>query len=1380
MLAKGQFSVKRRTPLISGQVFPYRTQFASLAPVPGFPEHLSPDAMPIQWPAFGGRALKPGPGFGHGSSTNTALEGEKTAMATHRKYGRTWWGAAWLKALRDVPDENRLARGRSYYAHGDVFDVRFDPEKLQLQALVSGSAYCPYEACFTFSPLGKADREKLLAVVSKDEPLVAEILDGNLPERLIDVCRREGIALFPTSWRELHPTCTCPDASAFCKHLAALFYLLLDQIDADPFMVFLTRGVDLRNELRKSGVDLRDLVQEKPRLPAELVASCPALRKAPVDDELIKNNGTDKELRAVRQLAALERLRSVVYTGLPDMSGVLASLLPERFRPAMPTGEKTRILVFLRLAERSLREIPENGEESEDASAARNQTLERLFEDLDTELIPTDLPESARLLPMAQLASDVEPRMVLGVVFKKPHARKAATQVLAELRAGALARTALTLPARTLGRLLPEIECFAALARAARALLFSRAITPIPVVSCAQTVRACPRLWWTPMMREPRVAALVGSLAEGISPWAFELVAPKARKALGLAADDPRLSQKVAFFVLTSILNSLIAGACAETAADLAQNHGAGAQTLIEAAVDVTEFDGRVPELFVQCFTRYFRAFLLADAYPWRPVLTARIHPDGVKLNFGILARDASSEAPAAAEAEATADSGSRKEALAEAAAPVFTGVPHPTYDLHRPVMLQRLLKDAAFAADRFMALNVIRTLAEACPVLSQIAATHGRPMTLDSRQLKDFLLESAPVLMVLGVTVMLPQSLRRILTPRLVVSASAAAGSKSALLDKDAIADFKWQAALGDHVLTEEELRELATRSGEIVRFGEDFVYLDPETLARLAYTIREQPQPTYLEKMRALLTGECEGAQVRLSPEIGKRLEMLTEVSDVRPPAGLRARLRPYQARGYAWLMKNLHLGLGALIADDMGLGKTLQVIAAVTKLKEEGELSRDKVLAVVPTTLMTNWTRELAKFSPSLTVGVYHGPDRRLPAKSRQPDVTITTYGTLRRDAEVLSSYGWRLLVLDEAQAVKNAATTQSLAVRSIKASQVIAMTGTPVENRLMEYWSILEIVQPRLLGSAEDFSRTFALPIENGHDPHAVEAFRRLTAPFMLRRLKSDKSIIADLPEKNSIDQFTTLTTEQAALYQKTLETLLRRIDGIDDRTRKAEDAAERNALRVTRRAALLTLITSLKQICNSPSQYLGTDTAMPDSGKGTALLETLERCQQADRKVLIFTQYREMGERLQRWIQNATGETVDFLHGAVPIAKRQSMVDRFQNDRTVRTMIVSLKAGGTGLNLTAASAVIHYDLWWNPAVEAQATDRAYRIGQRRDVLVYRFVTAGTFEERINEMLTSKRELADLTVAVGETWIGDLPGDELKTLFALDASAAPGRS
>ena len=791
-----------------------------------------------------------------------------------------------------------------------------------------------------------------------------------------------------------------------------------------------------------------------------------------------------------------------------------------------------------------------------------------------------------------------------------------------------------------------------------------------------------------------------------------------------------------------------------------------GSLTMLLAMQTPLPSRNEIPETLLKGMLRGLRPFLLGNSYPWRPVLTVRTHSDGIKINYGILGREVD---PAQIEVlESVEDSLFDEE----------TSSRTTTLSTKRPVMLKRLLKEDRYKDERFAAVSVLKTLTSAYPALSRIEETNGSPVTLERNELKKFLFDAAPVLTLLGVAVMLPERLKNLLKPRLVAHMDA--GTGKSFLGKDAFSRFDWRVAVGDREITQQELEELVKHAGEIVQLGDDFVYLEPNELARLAETVDKQPQPTYLEKMRAALMGDYEKngqqAEVFVSAEIRQRLKTLTEVTDIAPPENLNATLRPYQARGFAWLMKNLRLGIGALIADDMGLGKTLQVIATLLQLKNDGELNKTKALVVVPTTLMTNWQREIAKFAPELSVGVYHGSNRVLPEAVKDlPDVTLTTYGLMRRETEKLAGYKWRLLVLDEAQAVKNAASGQSVAAKSIKATQTIAMTGTPVENRLSEYWSILETVQPRLLGSLKDFTETFATPIETDHSEAAAEAFRRLTAPFMLRRLKSDKSIIADLPERNTIDQFTNLTAEQAALYSKVLEEHMAKLKKLDA---KAAADPTGNDAKTARRGQVLRLITSMKQICNSPSQYLKTEAATPDSGKAAALFDILGRCREASRKVLIFTQYREMGERLQTWIEKATGERPDFLHGGVSVKARQDMVDRFQTDRSVHSMIISLKAGGTGLNLTAASCIVHYDLWWNPAVEAQATDRAYRIGQRRDVLVYRFVTAGTFEERINEMLTEKQSLADLTVTTGETWIGDLSSSELQSLFSLDPKSVTG--
>lgn len=680
-----------------------------------------------------------------------------------------------------------------------------------------------------------------------------------------------------------------------------------------------------------------------------------------------------------------------------------------------------------------------------------------------------------------------------------------------------------------------------------------------------------------------------------------------------------------------------------------------------------------------------------------------------------------------------------------------------------KPILLKAILTDPEYERDRYAVIAGFQMLTSACPELAEVLKSQGKPFSMVPEDLKPFLFEARPALELLGVQVLLPKRLRKIFRPQLTAEISGTAKSSAGrFLTKEMLADFSWKVSIGSRELTEAEALQLFEKKGEIVQLDDEYVWLDPAEIEAIEKRLKQKRKPGYLERLRGALTGEIEGAGVQVSGDIMEKLREISREKEIPVPDDIRAELRPYQKRGYSWLMKNFRLGLGSLIADDMGLGKTLQVITALDELKREGELKTGKVIAVVPATLLTNWVREIRKFAPNLTAEIYHGSDRRLGDPDKRPDVLLTTYGTLRRDSEQLSKLSWRVMVLDEVQAVKNTGTGAYAAASSFPADRVIAMTGTPVENRLMEYWSIFSIVQPGLLGTASDFRENFSVPIENEHDPRAAEAFRKLVAPFMLRRMKTDKAIISDLPDCIVQDVMTTLLPEQAYLYQ---EALTRNLDAISRAEANSRDK------QVKRRALVLKLITELKQICNSPSQYNKQWSETPDSAKAETLFELLDECRENGRKVLVFTQYREMGELLQGWIAKKTGRKPEFLHGGVSVARRAVMVDDFQNNPDSHILLVSLKAGGTGLNLTAASVVIHYDLWWNPAVESQASDRAWRIGQQRDVLVYRFVTEGTFEERINEMLTEKRRITDLAVSSDENWVGDMSTSELRALFSL---------
>ena len=670
-----------------------------------------------------------------------------------------------------------------------------------------------------------------------------------------------------------------------------------------------------------------------------------------------------------------------------------------------------------------------------------------------------------------------------------------------------------------------------------------------------------------------------------------------------------------------------------------------------------------------------------------------------------------------------------------------------------KPILYKKILTEPAYESRRYATISLFESLGQVCHDIMPIVESGGQPARLERSDLTEFLFESVPALKLMGVTVMLPKRLQKLLRPKLMSEVKSPRGGVS-LLSRDAVTEYDWRLSIGGKEISQEEFEALCQHVGEVIPWNEDFVYLDAELIESMKAALEAPQEISKIDLLKASMTGEFMGFETKLSGNILKEIKRINQVKELPAPKSLNAKLRPYQERGFAWLAKNVELGVGSLIADDMGLGKTLQVISLMLSLKEKDDL-KTPVLAILPTTLIANWEKELKKFAPTLSFHVYHGQGRVM---NRNCDVVLTSYGTARRDATKLAKTPWRLLILDEAQAVKNPDSETVKALHRLKAGNVVAMTGTPVENRLMEYWSIFSFVEPALLGDAKTFSDRYAQRIEQEHDPKVAEEFKQLTSPFMLRRLKTDKSIINDLPEKTVNDHYVPLRPEQAALYSQTLDETLRLLDS-------SENGGKKQAL-------VLGLMTKLKQICNSPSQFQGTTPPVaPDSGKGEALMDLLDSAREAGRKVLIFTQFREMGERLQTWIENATGQRPDFLHGGVSLAGRTKMVERFQNDESVPVMIVSLKAGGTGLNLVAATVVVHYDLWWNPAVENQATDRAYRIGQKEAVDVYRFITSGTFEEKINDLLQAKSTLANLTVGVGESWLGDLSTDDLKSLLRL---------
>ncbi|MCK4417228.1 MAG: DEAD/DEAH box helicase, partial [Candidatus Latescibacteria bacterium] len=681
----------------------------------------------------------------------------------------------------------------------------------------------------------------------------------------------------------------------------------------------------------------------------------------------------------------------------------------------------------------------------------------------------------------------------------------------------------------------------------------------------------------------------------------------------------------------------------------------------------------------------------------------------------------------------------------------------------------ERLLADLGKTARLFPAIE--ESLKTASPV----------GLALDTNGAYTFLRQSAPLLEQSGFGVLLPpwwQKPAVRLGVKLKVKPKAESKTTGAgLLGVGGIVNYNWQVALGDQTLSPEEFEKLAALKVPLVRVRGQWVELNPAEIEAAIAFFKERHREGEMTLSEAMRLGlGQERSEVGL-PVVGIEAagwvgDLLNRVSGdlkitvLKSPRTFRGRLRPYQIKGFSWLVFLKQFGFGACLADDMGLGKTIQFIALMLHERITRRQKLKPTLLICPTSIVGNWHREIERFGPSLKVMLHHGTDRlsgkAFEKKVKKHNLVISTYALAHRDKELFSAVHWQCVALDEAQNIKNPAAKQTQAIRKIHGNYRVALTGTPVENRLSELWSIMEFLNPGYLGSAKDFRTRFAVPIERYRNRGQAETLKHLIQPFVLRRMKSDPTIINDLPEKMEMKVFCNLTGEQASLYQAV----------VDEMMEKIEDSEG-----IERKGLVLSTLMKLKQVCNHPAQFVRDRSTLPGrSGKLTRLVEMLEEVLEEDNKALIFTQFAEMGTMLRHHLQETTGVETLFLHGGTPRKQRDRMVQRFQADRHGPPLfILSLKAGGLGLNLTAANQVFHFDRWWNPAVENQATDRAFRIGQKKNVQVYKFVCIGTLEERIDQMIEQKKELAESIVGTGEAWLTEMSTEQLKEIFTLSREA-----
>jgi SNF2 family DNA or RNA helicase len=595
-----------------------------------------------------------------------------------------------------------------------------------------------------------------------------------------------------------------------------------------------------------------------------------------------------------------------------------------------------------------------------------------------------------------------------------------------------------------------------------------------------------------------------------------------------------------------------------------------------------------------------------------------------------------------------------------------------------------------------------------------------------------------------------------------------------------NSLIDFNWRFATNGVEMSEEEFMGMVNDNRRLVNFKGQWIKLDPAFIKHVQSILKKAEKEGL--HFSDILQQELADARdsddevldsrafanihIELSRQMKSMLRQLTEITDIPKhdvPSTFHGDLRPYQQQGVDWLLFLRKFHFGACLADDMGLGKTIQMIAYFVYVVEH-EKREAPFLIIAPTSVLGNWQKEIEKFAPSLKVHLHYGPNRAkgedFHVSLADTDIVLTSYGLSHADHEEIASVTWSTICLDEAQNIKNAHTKQSRAIRKLKGLHHIALTGTPMENRLTELWSIFDFINTGFLGSLHSFHKRFVLPIEKDRDPAIIGNLQQLIKPFLLRRTKRDEQVALNLPEKQEQKEYIPLTVEQASLYEQLVK------DTFDQVSQLAG---------MQRKALILKMLGKLKQICNHPALYLKEERAesvTTRSHKIEKLLELVTAIQEQDESCLIFTQYIGMGEMIQSLLESEFGEKVLFLNGSVAKAARDKMVEQFQN-KEYSILILSLKAGGTGLNLTAANHVVHYDRWWNPAVENQATDRAYRIGQNRFVHVHKLITTGTIEEKIDGMLDKKQSLND-EIIQSESWITELSTDELEELFTLSMS------
>ena len=1185
------------------------------------------------------------------------------------EYGVTPWGNWFIDVLDSYRMGERLERGRTYANSGKVYSLQFDNGLAT--AMVEGK-YQPYYNVFIKFPALK-ESEQVYKIIEEDPPLLANIARGELPETFLNKLVDNDINLIPRRWQEMERSCNCPDHGDPCKHMAALYYIIAKEIDADPHLLFRLRGMDL--EERFGGAAVHQYVP-----PFEITFS------------------TQKALQGGITAKPLE----LEY--IPPCQELISALLPE----VSSFSDKNFSSVLAEFYRQSALKKPWEsfGTNPSVINDKNKAEIEHGFSRSNWTMICHDPKPGADAFLLAEDINGSKKQYSLSEAFKY--------FVHFSSDDGTASYSFLFYLFKFLNLL-----CSAG------------AFIPYVLLENEEF-----KIIWRPFKTLPLIRNILESLAaRECDILCFENGFIKSKE------QKSKKAERIVYYASGQTVVDILSSAFLN-------------EFVKRRFLSVRETLGKygTGDEYRELLDLFFNSSIIDVASPAKRSLPAAIdqwlsvlHIDFTAYNYCLTVSELKNPVQQHA--------GSDHHVKVSDAADNFCfalsmdlvtededGLKHTPISQIKDLDILR----APIALSNY--LPEIRSLASSSLASSFNTTVRDNKIILTETRLISFLDSASEILTRLGMKVTLPKSLHNELKPRLAISMdSKKSGSLVTFLDFNTMTMFEWQIAIGDKVLTIKDFQKLLRQKQALIRFKDGFVKLDTAEFARLLKKARDS-RPGFNDFLKAHFTGDSV-----LTDDARNIMDNIFREQDLPIPISLNAKLRPYQKRGFNWVCSLLYSGFGCILADDMGLGKTVQSITAILRLKEEGRL-KNGCLVVAPAALLNNWEKELSRFAPSLGISRYHGNRRQI---DRQQDVFLTTYQTAVRDAEKLKNETFSMLLVDEAHLIKNAETRLSQTIKQLSSQYRLALSGTPVENRLEDLRSLFDFILPGYLGTASDFREQYRIPIEVMRNREQAEALKKITSPFLLRRLKTDKTIIRDLPEKIVSNNYAVLEKEQEAMYQSI----------VDDTIQKSESCEP-----FERAALILNLLTSLKQICNHPRVFDKESPAVSKlSGKAQLLLTLLEEILANREKTLIFSQYVETLDCLERIIKKEIGEAALVYHGGLSQNIRSDIITRFQNDPSARILLVSLKAGGLGLNLTAASRVIHYDLWYNPAVENQATDRAFRIGQTRTVFVHRFITKNSFEEKIDAMISSKQELADMTVSSGESWLARMSHEELRELF-----------